>query len=183
MTLWSGVKRRVFISFYKGDSAEVIDYARWADKAGVMTPYLLDRDFDDSLVRSNDTDYVMRIIRRDFIRDSTVTLVMLGSCTHGRRYVDWEIKASLRQGEVYTPNGLFGMTLPSSRFVPALPPRFEANCRTGYAAWYKPLCSVEFLGAALDAAYAARSGSSHLIVNPADRMRYSRQCQICRVTH
>ena len=34
------------------------------------------------------------------------------SLSHSRRYVDWEIKTSLRRGS-YTPNGLLGIILPS----------------------------------------------------------------------
>ncbi len=54
-------------------------------------------------------------IRTRYIADSTVTMVLVGRCTHSRRHVDWEIRASLRQGDVYTPNGLLGVNLAVSR--------------------------------------------------------------------
>ncbi len=64
-------------------------------------------------INSTDTDYVMKCIRENYLSDSTVTIVLIGSCTHSRRYVDWEIKSSLRQGQYTTPNGLIGILLPS----------------------------------------------------------------------
>lgn len=57
------------------------------------------------IIDSTDPDYVMRRIRELYIRDSTVTLVMLGKCTWGRRYVDWEIQASLRAPQNGLTNG------------------------------------------------------------------------------
>lgn len=53
----------------------------------------------------------MRKIREQKLEDSTVTIVLVGSCTHSRRYVDWEVKASLQQGQSL-PNGLITINLP-----------------------------------------------------------------------
>lgn len=68
----------------------------------------------------------MTQIRNKYLKDSTVTIVLMGSCTHSRRYVDWEIKSSLRQGE-NIPNGLLGILLPSQNDSAYLPQRFEQN--------------------------------------------------------
>jgi MTH538 TIR-like domain (DUF1863) len=67
----------------------------------------------EDIIDSDDTDYVMRRIREVYLKGSTVTLVMLGRCTWARRYVDWEIQASLRQDRGIVPNGLLGIKLPS----------------------------------------------------------------------
>ncbi|MBN1655077.1 MAG: TIR domain-containing protein [Deltaproteobacteria bacterium] len=48
-------------------------------------------------------DYVMRRIRDEHLRDSTVTIVMIGNCTWSRKYVDWELQASLRSGPIVIP--------------------------------------------------------------------------------
>ena len=53
----------------------------------------------DDVIESTDTDYVMRRIRELYLQDSTVTIVLIGKCTWARRFVDWEIQASLRQSE------------------------------------------------------------------------------------
>ena len=72
----------------------------------------------------------MNQIRNKYLEDTTVTIVLIGKCTHSRRYVDWEIKSSLRQG-TYTPNGLLGILLPSQGNSAYLPPRFKENWEKG----------------------------------------------------
>lgn len=51
-------------------------------------------------------DYIMRKIREDFLADSTVTVVLIGSETKNRKFVNSEIQASL-WGSNY--NGLVGV--------------------------------------------------------------------------
>jgi hypothetical protein len=126
--MYYGTKRRVFISFYQGDRKEVDDFvARWSTREGVFTAYVLGAGDNDDFIDSTNVDYVMSQIRAKYIKDSTVTIVLLGSCTHSRRYVDWEIKASLRQGQDGLPNGLLGVLLPSAGTSAHLPERFQLN--------------------------------------------------------
>jgi hypothetical protein len=102
---YQGVKRRVFVSHYSGDRTEVDAFIqKFANEEKVFTPYVLGANNNDDFINSTDTAYVMTQIRKKYLMDSTVTIVLIGSCTHSRRYVDWEIKSSLRQGD-YTPNG------------------------------------------------------------------------------
>lgn len=68
----------------------------------------------------------MRKIRENKLQDSTVTIVLVGSCTHSRRYVDWEVKASLQQG-ITLPNGLIAINLPYMGSEGALPERVSEN--------------------------------------------------------
>ena len=120
-------KRNVFISFFQGDRAEVDEFIdRWAYREGLFTPKVLGVSSNDDFINSSNPEYVMSKIREKYLGDSTVTIVLIGSCTHSRRYVDWEIKTSLRRGS-YTPNGLIGIILPSMGRNALLPPRFEAN--------------------------------------------------------
>lgn len=102
-------KRKVFISYYHGDQEAVNKFVR--DFGDVFIPKTVgvkDGDFDFD---SNDPQYIMRKIREQKLEDSTVTIVLVGSCTHSRRYVDWEVKASLQQGQSL-PNGLIAINLP-----------------------------------------------------------------------
>ena len=43
-----------------------------------------------------DTERVMQRIRDEYLKDSTVTVVLIGQHTWQRKYVDWEIYSSLR---------------------------------------------------------------------------------------
>ena len=102
---YTGIKRRVFISHYRGDKNEVdafIDY--FANQQKVFTPYVLGANDNDDFIDSGNPEYVMTQVRKKYLQDTTVTIVLVGSCTHSRRYVDWEIKSSLRQGERSGPH-------------------------------------------------------------------------------
>ena len=122
-----GVKRKVFISHYKGDKDEVEAFIdEFCNKENVFTPRVLGANENDEFIDSSDTDYVMTQIRKKYLEDSTVTIILIGRCTHSRRYVDWELKSSLRQGE-YTPNGVLGILLKSKGNSGHLPPRLKDN--------------------------------------------------------
>ncbi|EMQ94379.1 hypothetical protein D778_00847 [Xanthomarina gelatinilytica] len=184
---WSGIKRRVFISHYKGDRTEVDNFISYfANSLGIFTPYVLGANDNDDFIDSSNTDYVMNQIRTKYLKDSTVTIVLLGSCTHSRRYIDWEIKSSLRQGD-YTPNGLMGIVLPSQNNSAYLPPRFQRNWNQNhsdcYARYWSYPTTGSQLGEWIDDAYMARTTRNHLIDNPQDMMKYNAVCKIHNITH
>jgi len=60
----------------------------------------------DVIIGSNDADYIKQRIRTLYLRDSTVTIVIVGQCTSARRFVDWEVAASLRNTSTTARNGL-----------------------------------------------------------------------------
>nr|VFJ71152.1 MAG: MTH538 TIR-like domain (DUF1863) [Candidatus Kentron sp. DK] len=152
----------------------------------IFIPKVLGANDNDDFINSNDTDYVMRRIREKYLGDSTVTIVLIDSCTHSRRYVDWEIKSSLRQGE-YMPNGLMGIVLPSQNNRANLPPRLQANWnpehRDCYARYWSYPQTDSQLSDWIEDAHQARRTRAHLIVNSQEMMKYNARCQICGVTH
>lgn len=191
-------KRNVFVSYFNADATEVGAFlATWADQMGVFTPKVIGvgagRLAEDSLINSGDSEYVMGRIRSEYLGDSTVTLLFVGPCTHSRRYIDWELKSSLRQGLVYTPNGLLAILLPSAAVTakttgrfPALPPRFLANFRADgqcYGRYYYAPRSPDELRIWIEDAFAARSTRARLISNSAEMMKYNAKCQACGITH
>nr|VFK38084.1 MAG: MTH538 TIR-like domain (DUF1863) [Candidatus Kentron sp. SD]VFK42829.1 MAG: MTH538 TIR-like domain (DUF1863) [Candidatus Kentron sp. SD] len=178
------IRRKVFISHYKGDRAEVDAFI---DRFGhIFIPKILGANDNDDFIDSTDTDYVMRRIRELYLGDSTVTIVLIGSCTHSRRYVDWEIKTSLRQG-AYTPNGLMGIVLPSQNNSAHLPPRLKANWNSGhqncYARYWSYPQTDSQLSGWIEDAHQARTTRTHLIKNSQEMMKYNRRCEICEETH
>ena len=186
--VYHGTKRRVFFSFYKGDTAEVDQFINyWGNREGVFTPYVLGAGDNDDFINSTNTEYVMSQIRARYIKDSTVTIVLLGSCTHSRRYVDWEIKASLRQGNDGLPNGLLGIILPSSGTSVHLPERFEMNWEKGedncYALFRSSPSSSYELGSWIDDAFDARRTRADLIRNPQEMWSYNHTCEVHGITH
>lgn len=180
-------KRKVFISYYHGDQAAVNKFVQdFSDVFIAKTVGVQDGDFDFD---STNPEYIMRKIREKKLQDSTVTIVLVGSCTHSRRYVDWEVKASLQQGNTL-PNGLIAINLPYMGSEGALPERVLENiCRDdagnelGYARYYVYPHSKQQLHEWIEDAYAARFNRSKLIKNPNEMMKYNKRCNKHGVTH
>lgn len=178
-----GTRHKVFISHYKGDLKEVDNFVKRFEK--VFIPYILGANDNDDFINSSNPEYVMTQIRKRYLLDTTVTIVLIGKCTHSRRYIDWELKSSLRQGE-YTPNGVIGILLPSAGGAAHLPPRLsdnwnrENNC---YARYYAYPSTPEQLAAWIDDANAARKTRAYLIKNSQEMMKYNSKCKICGITH
>ncbi len=174
------IRRKVFISYHHDDQDEVENFIdTFDDKHDVFIARTLGVTGD--IINSNDTDYVMSRIRQLYLGDSTVTIVLVGRCTWARRYVDWEIQASLRSGTTVTPNGLIGIALPSASQQPHAPERLSANLEgtnysAGYARYYWYPQSKDTLAGYIEDAFTARTTRSHLIENPRERFANNKQC-------
>src|SRR5262245_13410029 len=99
------VKREEFISsVHDGNQQEVDDFiSRWVKVENVFAAKAIGTFHNDDFIDSTNPEYVMSEIRRKYLGNSSVTIVLIGTCTHSRRYVDWELKSSLRRG-TNTPN-------------------------------------------------------------------------------
>jgi hypothetical protein len=197
-------KRNVFISSFHADRTEVDQFIyRWAPLEGIFTPKALSTFDNDDFINSSNPEYVMSEIRRKYIGDASVTIVLIGKCTHSRRYVDWEIKASLRQGQSL-PNGLLAYVLPSAmpptvgtfgipierdkRAWPHLPERLVANWNyyqqhSCYARYFEAPNSGSDLRQQIENAFWDRTNRSALIKNDSLMMKYNGKCQVCAITH
>ena len=175
-------RRKCFISYHHADQDEVDAFIRTFDHLhDAFIARGLGQEMEKDIIDSTDTDYVMRRIREVYIRDASVTLIMIGRCTWARRYVDWELQASLRQTDQTLPNGLLGIKLPS--FANSyFPERFNKNLRHEgqtdcYARHMQYPTSADALWNAIEEAYQRRTTHRHLIVNPRDRFGYNRDCK------
>jgi len=176
------IRRKVFISYDSRDQQSTENFVRrWTVQDRVFIPRFVGC-FDEALINSGDIEYVMGRIRREYLADSTVTLVLMGTCTHSRRYIDWELKASLRRGEAYLPNGLLAVALPGHRSL-YLPDRLRLNVGSGYAKFYAYPESADALADWIEEALQASSEKPHLIQNPAGAWGYNRRCLECGFTH
>ncbi len=175
------VRHKVFISYHHDDQDEVDDFIRTFDEErDVFITRGLGVEMDPTIIDSDDTAYVMRRIRELYLIDSTVTIVLMGKCTWARRFVDWELQSSLRQGESVTPNGLLGIKL--SSYKSPFPDRLNKNLKQTddqaecYARWIAYPSRKDTLANAIDEAFDARTSKADLIVNPRDRFTNNRQC-------
>jgi hypothetical protein len=124
-------RRKVFVSYHHdNDGSYYQDFARLFDTYHeVVTDNSVERRID-----SDDSEYVMRRIRENYLTGSSVTIVLCGPYTWGRKYVDWEILASLNQRM-----GLIGLNLPTNPLTSdntySVPGRLHDNIQSGYAGW------------------------------------------------
>lgn len=104
--------RRVFISYHHAkDQAYKDELQRWAEQYGLFEDVSVNtREVDDTLP----TERIRCIIRDDYLRDSTVTIVLVGTETKGRKFVDWEIYSSMFDGSVNKRSGVIVIQLPST---------------------------------------------------------------------
>ncbi len=65
-------------------------------------------DINDSLSDQR----IRQIIRDEYLRDSTVTIVLVGRETKRRKHVDWEIYSSMFDGKVNKKSGILVINLP-----------------------------------------------------------------------
>jgi len=183
--IFGGIKRKVFISRYHGDEYEVQEFVeKWKN---VFTPRMIGVNDEDDFIDSDDPVYVMSQIRKKYLQDTSVTIVLIGSCTHSRRYVDWEIKASLRQTLGSLPNGLIGILLPSQGNSAYLPPRLQENWNSQnkdcYARYYAAPTTTSQLRNWIEDAFSARTLRAKYIKNSSDMMKYNSVCEVCGKTH
>jgi hypothetical protein len=89
------------------------------------------------------TDTIRQKIRDEYLRDSTVTVVLVGTETWKRKHVDWEISSSIRETTYSSRSGLVGILLPThpsygrdTYDAGLLPPRLYDNQVCGYAKIY-----------------------------------------------
>lgn len=178
----SSVRHRVFISYHHDDQDEVESFIETFDyERKVFITRGLGIGMEQDIIDSTDTDYVMRRIRELYFKDSTVTLLLIGKCTWARRYVDWEIQASLRHGEIVTPNGLLGIKLPRYK-KSGYPNRLNLNLKQPdtQADYYARIIDYplrkDTLANAIDDGFDARYSRAHLIANPRERFVNNRPC-------
>lgn len=159
------VKPKVFVSYHHNNDQQ------WYNSFSDLFSGVYDLFTDTSLERkydSNDTGYVDRAIRENNITGSSVTVVLCGAETFKRKYVDWEIYATL-----YKEHGLVGIILPTIirniRNQPIVPDRLAMNIHSGYAHWIDWSQNPVTVRVAIDEAR-SRTSKKKLIANSIPKM-------------
>ena len=138
-------RHRVFVSYYHDDDQYYRDLFEglFSDIHDIMVSESVEiGDIDDTRLS---TDRIFQIIRDGYLRDSTVTVVLVGARTWQRKFVDWEIGSSIRATKNSTRSGLLGIILPTYPRPPGkpthyyygtIPPRLHDNIECGFAKIY-----------------------------------------------
>ncbi|MFC1941176.1 TIR domain-containing protein [Chloroflexota bacterium] len=132
--------KKVFISFYHGDDQYKRDIEHlFSDLYHV---FISNSVQEDDIHPNTNTEAIRQRIRDVYLRDSSVTIVLVGNETWKRKHVDWEIASSIRQTNFNPRSGLLGILLPTYRKINnrhnpfTIPPRLHANILCKYAKLY-----------------------------------------------
>ncbi|MBS1575215.1 MAG: TIR domain-containing protein [Bacteroidetes bacterium] len=136
-------KHKTFISYHHANDEQYkIAFKKiFADIHDIIVPW--DVEIGD-IDPNQKTDTIKRKIRDEYLRDSTVTVVLIGTQTWQRKHVDWEISSSIRDTQFNPRSGLLGIFLPSYPLTAdnkynqhTIPPRLYDNVKCGFAKLYK----------------------------------------------
>ncbi|WP_415457605.1 TIR domain-containing protein [Bifidobacterium sp.] len=161
-------RHKCFISYHVGDMSEVGQFIESfgsefiARSVGVTV--------EDDFVDSTDDDYIKRRIREKYLTDSTVTIVLLGSCTWTRKFVDWEISSSLRNDINNKRSGLLVYPLPYLHNSAHLPARIKDNWDTNdhvrsYAHFFNYPSSLSAVRSDIETAFNDRTARARFVDN------------------
>lgn len=101
---------KVFISHYHKDDQR---YKDELVKFGITNSIFIDASVDTGDINDYLPDERIRqIIRDEYLRDSTVTIVLVGTETKRRKHIDWEIYSSMYDGAVNKKSGILVINLP-----------------------------------------------------------------------
>lgn len=181
-------KHKVFISFHHKDQQYKEDFEK------IYEPHFISKSVQNGDIDpDNEDDYIKRLIREDFISDSSILIALYGEETHGRKHVDWEISAAL-SAKAGGYSGLVVMILPTfpaqpfdalgrinlKLLYPYLHPRTVANIESGYASVYfwpglYPNLVPVTIPDMLQDAFSRRISHNHLIDNSHNQYKNNRQ--------
>jgi len=161
-------RHKCFVSYHVDDITEV---EAFLDDFGTeFIPRSVGVTVEDDFVDSTDEDYIKRRIRELYLTDSTVTIVLLGGCTWARKFVDWEISASLRDDTANKRSGLLVYPLPSRDNTATLPKRVADNWTSGdqagsYARYLPYPTTTTVIRSNVESAFGDRTTKGDLVEN------------------
>lgn len=161
-------RHKCFVSYHVDDLAEVEGFLN--DFGTEFIARSVGVTVEDDFVDSTDEDYIKRRIRELYLADSTVTIVLLGTCTWARKFVDWEISSSLRDDANNRRNGLLVYPLPSRNNTATLPERVADNWTSGdevgsYARYLSYPTTLSQVRSHIESAFGDRTTKGHLVKN------------------
>ena len=135
-------RHKVFVSYHHGNDEY---YKNLFEKLFSDTYDIM----DSKSVQIGDIDPYLKVetvrrkIRDEYLQNSTVTVVLIGTKTWQRKHVDWEIAGSIRDTKLNSRSGLIGIFLPThsdygrDKYNPyIIPPRLYRNVKCGFVKLY-----------------------------------------------
>ncbi len=102
---------RVFISYHHANEQSHKDELV---RRGEEHQIFVDQSVDTGDISDEQSDERIREkIRDEYLRDLSVTVILVGTETKGRKHIDWEIYSSMIDGQVNKKSGILVINLPS----------------------------------------------------------------------
>ncbi|MEO1782548.1 TIR domain-containing protein [Enterococcus diestrammenae] len=103
---------KCFISFKSQD----MEYKKYIQEE--LEVDMIDKSLNEP-INSEDEEYIMHVIRRDYLKDSTVTIHLIGTNSSenswlNQNYIKRELQGSLYNSSTNTKNGILGVVLPDA---------------------------------------------------------------------
>ncbi|UZD57565.1 TIR domain-containing protein [Shewanella algae] len=100
---------KVFISFHSADKGYKDSLIKFNEENSIF----IDASVDTGEISDDLSDESIRQkIRDEYLRDSSVTILLVGQGTKGRKHVDWEVYSSMFDGKVNKRSGVLVVLLP-----------------------------------------------------------------------
>lgn len=161
--------RNFFLSYHHAYDQNYVKHLRSLKQGMKVADYSLKDDI------SSYTDEQIYKVIRNKMRSCSVTIVLIGERTGHRKWIDWELWASLRAyrnsrdpKKSFRPKGLLAIFLPTNTH--SIPKRLKANIDSGYAVSMRWKNLERDLESKINYAIWKRDNASHEIRNNIDRV-------------
>lgn len=105
-------KHKVFISYHHSNDQW---YKEELLKLNKLHSIFIDSSVDTGDIDENlDDNTIRQKIRDEYLKDSSVTILLVGTETKNRKHVDWELYSSMFDGTVNKKSGVLVINLPST---------------------------------------------------------------------
>ncbi|HUL93841.1 MAG TPA: TIR domain-containing protein [Burkholderiales bacterium] len=125
------VRPRIFVSYHHANDRRY--YNGFSQVFHDQYEAIEDRSLDRQC-NSDDIDYLRWTVANNDIKGTSCSIVLCGAQTYQRKFVDWEIKATLD-----SEHGLIGVQLPTAPLNyhghVMVPTRLAQNIQSGFALW------------------------------------------------
>ncbi|MFH1231303.1 MAG: TIR domain-containing protein [Planctomycetota bacterium] len=105
-------KHKVFISYHHANDE---GYKKALLKLNELYELFVDASVDTGDIDENlDDETIRQKIRDEYLKDSSITIVLVGTETKNRKHIDWEIYSSMFNGSVNKQSGILVINLPTT---------------------------------------------------------------------
>ena len=129
MALKDHTRRKCFISYHHDDETEMQQFIEdFGHDREVLIACGIGASMSGDIILSTHSDYNMSKIREKYLRDTSITIVLVGRCTWARKFVDWRLPRRCATPAHTTGTASWQLPFHPSRTTPIGRPR--PTCRT-----------------------------------------------------